>query len=150
VVLLVGSLLIGYFSVDKSHDKVLPLSNDLFYGLLCFFLLDLGLVAGKNLQEPFKAGPVVVIGAVAIPLINACVGAVGARLAGMPFADGFLLVTLAASGSYIAVPAAMKLALPEARQEVFVPMSLALTFPFNVTLGLPISWKLAEMACGTP
>jgi len=150
VVLLVGSLLIGYFSVDKSHDKVLPLSKDLFYGLLCFFLLDLGLVAGKNVREPFKAGPVVVLGAVAIPLVNACVGAMGARLAGMPFADGFLLITLAASGSYIAVPAAMKLALPEARQEVFVPMSLALTFPFNVTVGLPLYWKLAEMACGSP
>lgn len=150
VVLLVGSLLVGYFSEGKTQAKVIPLSNDLFYGLLCFFLLDLGLLAGKNAFDLFRAGWFVVLAAIVIPLINSVIAGFTAKMLNMSFGDGFLFMVLAASGSYIAVPAAMKLAIPAAKQEIFVPMALTLTFPFNVTLGLPIYWWMAEHLLKVP
>jgi hypothetical protein len=150
IVLMVGSMLVGMIANETGQLKVLPLSDNLFYGLLCFFLLDLGLMAGRNGRDLVRAGPVVIAAGIAIPLINAFLGLGMAKLLGVGFGDGFVLIVLAASASYIAVPAAMRIAIPAAEGGIFVPMALTLTFPFNIAIGLPLYWWLAELVLGKP
>lgn len=148
MVLLVGSLVVGAVSVPVAQAKVMPFSNDLFYGLLCFFLLDLGMLAGKSLGDVAAGGARLVLTALCVPLVNAAAALGLAKLTGLSMGDGFLLIVLASSGSYIAVPAALKIALPEAKASIFVPMALAITFPFNIVAGLPLYWAAAEWALG--
>jgi uncharacterized protein len=144
VVLLVGSMAVGVLTTSRGAEITAPLWKDLFYGVLCFYLLDLGLIAGRNAKHVIKAGWPVVVFALVFPLCNAMVGAALARVLHLPFGDGFLIMVMAASASYIAAPAALRLALPEAKASVYVPMALTLTFPLNILLGLPLYWAIAE------
>lgn len=146
VFLILGSMLIGWVTGPAGMSQVEPLVKGLFLGLLCLFLLDMGIVAARRFRDFRQVGagrhkgqPVslMVGAALAIPVFNALLGLGAAALLGMSEGDALLLIVLVASGSYIAVPAAMRLALPEANPGTYLTMSLAITFPFNLLLGIP-------------
>lgn len=138
VVLLVGSLIIGLLTGDRGWEDVSPFADDLFKGILCLFLLDMGIVAARRLGDVRRGGLFIIGFSVLIPLLNAVVGLFIAKLIGMPPGDALLFVVLCASASYIAVPAAMRLAVPDASPSLYLTMALALTFPFNIVLGIPL------------
>lgn len=146
VFLILGSMLIGWVTGTEGMQKVQPLVKDLFLGLLCLFLLDMGIVAAQRLRDFQQAGDrrpsgqvfrVMLVAALLLPVLNAAIGLAIARFLGLPEGNALLLVVLAASASYIAVPAAMRLALPEANPAVYLTMSLAITFPLNLLIGIP-------------
>ncbi len=145
VVTLLGSFLIGWASGEAGAAQVKPFFVDIFRGVLCLFLLDMGLVAGRGLRNSFRllAFPVLAFG-IYMPLVSACCAAVLCLVLGLSPGGAALLITLAASASYIAVPAAMRLALPEAQPSIYLTLSLAVTFPFNLTVGIPLYLWLAE------
>jgi hypothetical protein len=138
VFLLLGSLLIGLVCGPVRAAPLKPFIDTLFPGLLALFLLDLGILAARRLGALRRLGAPIAAFAFIAPLINATLGLALAALLGLARGDAFLLVTLCASASYIAVPAALRIALPEANPGVYVTLSLALTFPFNILLGLPL------------
>ena len=138
VLLLIGSLAIGAMTGESGKQALQPFTGDLFKGLLAFFLLDMGLVAARRLRDLRKAGIFLVSFGILVPLLNAALGLGVAYWARLPLGDAFLFVVLCASASYIAVPAAVRLAIPEANPSLYVPMSLAITFPFNIIVGLPL------------
>ena len=138
VLLILGSLIIGLLASDEQAMGIKPFTNDLFKGFLAIFLLDMGIVSGKKLSDFIKSGWFAVIFAIAIPLVNGCIVAIASQLVTNDIGNRFMLAILAASASYIAVPAAMKIAVPKANPGLFLPMALAVTFPFNITLGMPI------------
>lgn len=138
VLLILGSLIIGMLASDEQAMGIKPFTNDLFKGFLAIFLLDMGIVSGKKLEDFIKSGWFAVIFAIAIPLVNGCVVSIASQLVTNDIGNRFMLAILAASASYIAVPAAMKIAVPKANPGLFLPMALAVTFPFNITLGMPI------------
>ena len=138
VLLLIGSLAIGAMTGESGKQALQPFTGDLFKGLLAFFLLDMGLVAARRLRDLRKAGIFLVSFGILVPLLNAALGLGVAYWAGLPLGDAFLFVVLCAIASYIAVPAAVRLAIPEANPSLYVPMSLAITFPFNIIVGLPL------------
>lgn len=138
VLLILGSLIIGMLASDEQALGIKPFTNDLFKGFLAIFLLDMGIVSGRKLGDFVKSGWFAVIFALAIPLVNGCLVAVASQLVTDEIGNRFMLSILAASASYIAVPAAMKIAVPKANPGLFLPMALAVTFPFNITLGMPI------------
>jgi uncharacterized protein len=145
VVMLVGSFLIGWASGEAGATQVKPFLVDIFRGVLCLFLLDMGLVAGRGLRSGFKSlQPSVLAFGIYMPLISSCLAALICALLGLSMGGAALLITLAASASYIAVPAAMRLALPEAQPSIYLTLSLAVTFPFNLSIGIPFYLWLAE------
>jgi hypothetical protein len=137
VLLLMGSLLIGILTGAKGGESLAPFTHDLFKGMLCLFLLDMGLASGRQLGGIRKLGALPVGFATLVPFVNALLGIGLAWVIGLDRGDALLFAVLCASASYIAVPAAMRLALPEANPGLYVTMALALTFPFNIVLGLP-------------
>jgi hypothetical protein len=145
VLLILGSLIIGLLASDEQAMGIKPFTNDLFKGFLAIFLLDMGIVSGKKLGDFLKSGWFAVIFAIAIPLINGCLVAVVSHLVTNDIGNRFMLSVLAASASYIAVPAAMKIAVPKANPGLFLPMALAVTFPFNITLGMPIYLSIIQI-----
>ncbi|GAA4060121.1 sodium-dependent bicarbonate transport family permease [Flavobacterium cheonanense] len=145
VLLILGSLIIGLLASDEQAMGIKPFTNDLFKGLLAIFLLDMGIVSGKKLGDFLKSGWFAVIFAIAIPFINGCLVAVASHLVTNDIGNRFMLSVLAASASYIAVPAAMKIAVPKANPGLFLPMALAVTFPFNITLGMPIYLSIIQI-----
>ena len=148
VFLLLGSIAIGALTGQDGWQKLEPFGKDLFDGVLVLFLLDSGLTASKQLRTISGSKRVAVMLSVCIPLINSLVGLGCVALLGMSHADGFLFLILATSASYIAVPAAMKLAIPEANEGLYLPMALGLTFPFNITLGIPLYYMMAGWVTG--
>jgi uncharacterized protein len=143
VFLLVGSLLIGFISGEKGHELVAPLTDGLFKGVLTFFLLDMGLVAARQLREMRKVGFFLAFVALMLPLLNGCVGILVAHLIGIQDrGNALLFTTLCASASYIAVPAAVRIAIPDANPSFYLPMALAVTFPFNISLGIPLYFTM--------
>jgi uncharacterized protein len=144
VVLLIGSFLIGFFAGSDGFAPIAPLFEGLFRGLLCLFLLDMGLVAGRRLIETraLTARPAVL--GLVLPLINGTLGTTIGLAIGLDTGSAAALGILAASASYIAVPAAMRLALPEADPGLYLSMSLGVTFPFNIIVGIPLFAALAE------
>lgn len=145
VLLILGSLIIGLLASDEQAMGIKPFTNDLFKGFLAIFLLDMGIVSGKKLGDFLKSGWFAVIFAIAIPLINGCLVAVASHHVTNDIGNRFMLSVLAASASYIAVPAAMKIAVPKANPGLFLPMALAVTFPFNITLGMPIYLSIIQI-----
>jgi hypothetical protein len=133
-----GSLIIGLLASDEQAMGIKPFTNDLFKGFLAIFLLDMGIVSGRKLSDFLKSGWFAVIFALVIPLFNGCLVAIISQLVTNDVGNRFMLAVLAASASYIAVPAAMKIAVPKANPGLFLPMALALTFPLNITIGMPI------------
>lgn len=139
IVVLIGAFIVGMVTGPRGMTTVKPFLVDLFPGFLCLFLLDMGIVAGRGLEKGRKyLTPALIAFAIVMPLIGAGLGAGGAKLIGLSVGGTAVLMTLAASASYIAVPAAMRLALPEANPAIALTMSLGLTFPFNLLLGIPL------------
>lgn len=138
VFLLVGALIIGIVTGERGWHSMEPLFGDLFKGMLAFFLLDMGLVAAKRIYELKKVGTFLIVFAIVMPIINAFISMGFAELFDLTKGDAFLLALLSASASYIAVPAAMRLSVPEANPGLYLPLSLAVTFPFNISLGIPL------------
>ncbi|MEH1874520.1 sodium-dependent bicarbonate transport family permease [Nostoc sp.] len=138
VFLLVGSLLIGVLTGERGWHVLEPFTQGLFYGVLTFFLLDMGLVAARRIKDLQKTGVFLILFAILIPIVNAAIGLVIAKLIGMPRGDSLLFAVLCASASYIAVPAAMRMTVPEANPSLYVSTALAVTFPFNIIVGIPL------------
>ena len=138
VFLLVGSLLIGVLTGEHGWQVLSPFSQDLFYGILTFFLLDMGLVAAKRIKDLQKTGAFLISFAILIPILNAGIGLLIAKFIGMPQGNSLLFAVLCASASYIAVPAAIRLTVPEANPSLYVSTALAVTFPFNIIVGIPL------------
>jgi hypothetical protein len=144
VLLILGSLIIGCIASAKQAEGIKPFTNDLFKGFLAIFLLDMGITSGKKLQSFFSFGWFPFLFAFFIPLIN---GAVFAFLSGFVTSDitnRFIFAILAASASYIAVPAAMKISVPKSDPGLYLPMALAVTFPVNITLGMPLYFWVVQ------
>lgn len=146
VVVLVGALMIGWITGEKGFERVGGVFITPLQGVLCLFLLDMGLAAGRGLRNGWRAlsAPTILFG-VYMPLISAACATLAAMLLGLNAADAAIFITLAASASYIAVPAAMRLALPKARPAVYLTLSLGVTFPFNLTVGIPLYIYVAEL-----
>ncbi len=147
VFLLIGSLVIGYLVTVFSPSGLVrmePFTDKLFYGALCFFLLDMGLVAAQRLQDLRRAGAFLVGFAVLAPLVHAVLGLLLSRLLGLGVGDALLFMVLCASASYIAVPAAMRMTVPEANPSLYISSALGVTFPFNVVVGIPLYLALAQ------
>jgi len=139
VLLLIGSLIIGVLTGSDGWSKVhLFVEKDLFYGALIFFLLDMGLVAARRIQDLRKTGMFLIGFAVLMPIANAAIGIAIAKVIGIGQGDALLFSVLCASASYIAVPAAMRMTVPEANPSLYVSMALAITFPFNIIVGIPV------------
>lgn len=138
VLLILGSLVIGFIANEKAAEGIKPFTNDLFKGFLAIFLLDMGIESGKKLNDFFKNGWFTALFAIFIPLINGSIVAYTSQFITPEIGNRFILAVLAASASYIAVPAAMKIAVPDANPSIYLPMALAVTFPFNITIGMPI------------
>jgi hypothetical protein len=144
VFLIMGSLIIGFLASDKEAMGIKPFTTDIFKGFLAIFLLDMGIVCGKKIGDFLKGGWFTALFAILIPLINGIVVAILSGFITQSNGDRFMFAVLAASASYIAVPAAMKMAVPKANPGIFVPMALAVTFPFNITIGMPIYLAVIE------
>jgi hypothetical protein len=138
VLLIIGSLIIGYIANAKQAEGIKPFTTDLFKGFLAIFLLDMGITSGRKLKDFFSAGWFPFIFAMLIPLINGSIVAVASSIVTDEISVRFIFAILAASASYIAVPAAMKISVPKANPGLFLPMALAVTFPINITIGMPI------------
>jgi uncharacterized protein len=138
VFLLVGSLLIGVLTGEHGWHVLEPFTQGLFYGVLTFFLLDMGIVAAKRIKDLQKTGFFLISFAILIPILNASIGLLIAKIIGMSQGDALLFAVLCASASYIAVPAAMRMTVPEANPSLYVSTALAVTFPFNIIVGIPL------------
>lgn len=143
--LLVGGLIIGGIIGKAGLAPVRPFFGDLFLGFLCLFLLELGIVAAEKADAAWKAGGRLFAFALIAPLVNGALGLLAGHAAGLSEGGAVVLATLAASASYIAAPAAVRLALPEANAAYSLAASLAITFPFNVVLGIPLYAAAAGM-----
>lgn len=145
IFILLGAFAIGAITGQRGMALLKPFIVDPFAGFLCLFLLDMGLVAGRGLKQGWRYLTVAVTSfAVVMPLIGAGIAAAAAALIGMSAGSAAVLITLAASASYIAVPAAMRLALPAANPALALTLSLGVTFPFNLLLGIPLYIALAS------
>lgn len=147
VFLLLGSLIAGMLAGPRGFDRLQPFTEDVFYGVLVLFLLEAGMTAAERLGELRAAGVFKVACGVAIPLVNAAVVLPIAAVLGLERGDAFLLAILSASASYIAVPAAMRLAVPEANPGVYLTIALGVTFPFNIAIGIPLYLWAVGLVC---
>jgi hypothetical protein len=138
VLLILGSLVIGFLASDQQARGIEPFTTDIFKGFLAVFLLDMGITSGKKLNDFLKKGWFAFLFAIIIPLVNGITVAIVSAAFTESLGNRFLFAILAASASYIAVPAAMRLAAPKANPSLYLPMALAITFPFNITLGMPL------------
>ena len=136
--LLLGAMVVGYISGEAGQQAMQPFSGDLFKGMLSFFLLDMGLLAARNVGALRGQSPWLLVYAIGAPLVHASLALALATLCGLSPGDTTLLMVLAASASYIAVPAVVRVAIPEANPSLYFGMSLGLTFPFNILLGIPL------------
>lgn len=144
VLLILGSLVIGLIADEKQAEGIKPFVTDIFKGFLAVFLLDMGISSGRKLKSFFKYGYFSSVFAILVPLVNGCAVAFLSFWIAPEAGDRFIFAILAASASYIAVPAAMKLANPEADEGLYIPMALAITFPFNITVGMPVYWMIIQ------
>lgn len=138
VLLLLGSIAVGVLTGQRGYAAFKPLCTDAFPGALAFFLLDLGLLAARRVQSVLRAPKLLLIFATAAPIINAALAIVASKYLGIGEGDAILLAVLAASASYIAAPAALRLAIPKAEPGLYISLSLGVTFPFNIILGIPL------------
>ncbi|WP_320677564.1 sodium-dependent bicarbonate transport family permease [Prochlorococcus sp. MIT 1300] len=150
VYLLLGSLLIGFLTSLQAGNNpagvqnMKPFTEGLFYGAECFFLLDMGIVAAQRLPSLRQAGSFLVAFAVGMPLFNAFLGVFVARALNLGPGNALLFVVLCASASYLAVPAAMRMTVPEAKSSYYISTTLGVTFPFNIIFGIPLYMELVN------
>jgi len=138
VLIIIGSLFIGFMASEEQAQGIRPFTTDIFKGFLAVFLLDMGITSGRKLSDFVKKGWFALLFAIIIPVINGCLVALASCVLTESVGNRLLFAILAASASYIAVPAAMKIAAPKANPSLYIPMALAITFPFNITLGMPL------------
>lgn len=144
VVLLLGAFAIGAITGERGLERINLFVNPLFQGVLCLFLLEMGLVAARRLMGSRDLTRPVAVFGIVMPLVSMTAAFGLCAILGVPPENRALLATLAASASYIAVPAAMSLALPKANAGVYLPLSLGVTFPFNIIIGIPLYLWLAK------
>lgn len=143
VLLILGSLLIGFMADAKQAEGIKPFTTDIFKGFLAIFLLDMGIASGRKLNAFLANGLFPLLFAIVAPLVNGSIVALASAIVTDDVSNRFIFAILAAGASYIAVPAAMKIAVPKANPGLFLPMTLAVTFPINITLGMPLYFGLA-------
>jgi len=146
--LLLGAMAVGLLTGESGKAAMQPFSGDLFKGMLSFFLLDMGLMAARNLPQVRGQSPWLLAYAVLGPICHAALALSLAWLLQLPAGDGTLLMVLAASASYIAVPAVLRYAIPEANPSLYFGLSLGVTFPLNILLGIPFYTQLAGAVLG--
>jgi hypothetical protein len=144
ILLLLGGLAIGLLCGKKGFEQVAPLFDAPFKGVLTLFLLEVGLVTGRRLHDLKTAGWRLVAFSVIMPVLHGLLGAVAGKWCGLGLGGATVLATLAASASYIAAPAAVRIALPQASPALYLTSSLAITFPFNIVLGIPLYHAFAK------
>lgn len=145
VVVLIGSMIIGAISLPSGMQKLFPFIDDIFMGVLCLFLFEMGMVAASRISDFRKVGWVLAAFGILMPLLGGVVGAyVGYSILGFSVGGATLVAVLGASASYIAVPPAMRLAVPEANPSFYLTLSLGITFPFNVLVGIPLYHGLVQ------
>jgi len=142
VYLLITTLIIGIIVGEKGYKSIEPFFGNLFRGMLCLFLLDMGILTARILSKLKKLGIILIIFSILIPLLNASIGIILSKLFSLNKNDAFMFVILCASASYIAVPAAMRLSVPKANPSIYLTMSLTLTFPFNIIFGIPLYYSI--------
>lgn len=145
IYLMLGGLLVGFLAGPQRIGPVGTLFVDLQKGFLAFFLLEMGLLTSRRLGDLKRIGPFLVVFAILMPLISATLGAFMGLAVGLGVGGTTVLATLAASASYIAAPAAMRVAVPEANPTLYLTASLGVTFPYNVVLGIPVYYWLAQL-----
>jgi hypothetical protein len=143
--LLLGSMLIGIVSGDVAHEAMAPFSIDLFKGILAFFLLDMGLQAARSFFQLHSVPKITIFYALAAPFVHAIFALILCKLVGLQIGETILLMVLAASASYIAVPAVLRQALPEVNPALYMGMSLGITFPFNIVFGISLYTYIAQL-----
>lgn len=149
VVLLLGAMVIGAVSSPEAMEKVYPFSHGIFMGVLCLFLLDLGMEAARRMKAFKQVGIPLVAFGIIMPLIGGLIGIfVGATILGFSAGGTMLVAILAASASYIAVPPAMRMGVPEANPSYYLTLALGVTFPFNVLVGIPLFYSLSVWYIG--
>lgn len=144
VLLILGSLLIGLIADIKQAEGIKPFTNDIFKGFLAIFLLEMGMVTAKRFSSFSKYGLFLTFFAVIIPAINGVLAGLASTFVTNNIGDRMIFATLVASASYIAVPAAMRIAAPKADPGLYIPMALGVTFPFNITIGIPLYYYLVS------
>ena len=147
VFLLLGSLCIGFLTAahnPASLIKMNPFTDKLFYGAECFFLLDMGIVASQRLVRLKKLGGFLITFSMIMPIFNAILGVFVAKLLNLPPGNALLFVVLCASASYLAVPSAMRMTIPEAKASYYISTTLGITFPFNIIIGIPVYMTLVN------
>jgi hypothetical protein len=142
VLLILGSLIIGIIADSKQAEGIKPFTTDIFKGFLALFLLEMGMVTAKRISSFRKYGLFLSAFALIIPAINGCVVAYTSGFFMHDIGNRFIFSILAASASYIAVPAAMRIAAPSSDPGLYIPMALGVTFPFNITIGLPLYYTI--------
>jgi len=151
MVLLVGGLIVGFLIGEKNWKVIEPFYDTkgaIFRGALCIFMLEMGVLAGSRLGDLKKVGPFLLAFGMIMPLVHGALGAWLGSLAGLSVGGATVLGAMAASASYIAAPPAVRMTLPDANPTYYLTLALAITFPFNVLVGIPIYFKLAQMAHG--
>lgn len=144
IFLLVGSLVVGWLCGKPGMVKVEAFFVTPFQGVLALFLLEMGMVAGRRLEDLKKVGPFLLGFGIVVPLVNGAIGVYLGKITGLELGGATLLGVLSSSASYIAAPAAIRMSLPEANPTLYLTSSLAITFPFNITLGIPIYLEIAR------
>lgn len=148
VILLVGGLLIGFLSGERGLETTSGFLVAPFQGVLALFLLEMGMVAARRFGDLKKVGLFLVAFGIAMPIVNGSIGVVFGYQTGLSLGGAMLMGTLAASASYIAAPAAVRLSLPDANPTLYLTSALAITFPFNITIGLPVYFEIAKALFG--
>jgi hypothetical protein len=148
IVLLTGGLAIGWLTGDDGYVRVAPFFDSLFTGVLALFLLEMGVLAGRRLGEIRTAGVGLIVFAIVFPIAAGAVSIFGGIIAGLSVGGAMILGVLGASASYIAAPAAVRLALPTAQPGLTITASLGITFPFNLIVGIPLYWWMAQQLSG--
>lgn len=146
--LLLGAMAVGFLSGEAGKTVMQPFSGDLFKGMLAFFLLDMGLLVARNFEQARQASAVLIAYAALGPAVHAALALALAWALGLPAADAALLMVLSASASYIVVPAVLRYAIPEANPALYFGLSLGVTFPINILIGIPAYTALAQLVLG--
>jgi uncharacterized protein len=146
--LLMGAMVVGIVSGEPGRVAMQPFTGDLFKGMLAFFLLDMGLLAARHMNDLRGKSAWLLVYAVAGPVLHAALALALAVALAMPVGNATLLMVLAASASYIAVPAVVRESIPEANPSLYIGMSLGLTFPFNILVGIPLYAAVAQWVLG--
>jgi hypothetical protein len=149
ILLLIGGLLIGFISGKPGLEKISPFFIDPFQGVLVLFMLDMGLVAGEKLQDLKQVKAFLLVFAIAVPILNAMLGIYCGYLAGLSLGGATVLGAIAASASYIAAPAAVRISIPEANPIYYLTSAIVLTFPFNLAIGIPLYYQFAVWLFGS-